>query len=358
MNLTLHLTENCNLNCKYCIRNKRPSDMSEDILIKACDLAFSNSQKMAGLCFFGGEPLLRKDLIYKALDYCLERSKATGVVFKSKMTTNGTLLDEEFLKRAREVDMGIGLSFDGLAQDDCRCFPDGSGSRKILEEKAKLLLSYLPMSYAMLTLAPECVDKYFESVRYLHDLGFVRILTTPAYGKNVNWTDEDLAKLKTQYEKTMEWFEEIILSGQYLYISPFTPKIIECITGRNSAEHCHLGIKQMPVNVDGKLYPCTSFIGDEDYCLGDVFNGIDVKKQVELAKKSSTPKTCIGCDLVKRCTNSCGCANRMNTGNENTVSALQCSIERMTIEVSDKAGENIFTADPEIFKKTFAKGIK
>ena len=59
MNLTLHLTDNCNMDCSYCIREKCPRDMTEDVLLAACDLAFSRGQR-AGLCFFGGEPLLKK----------------------------------------------------------------------------------------------------------------------------------------------------------------------------------------------------------------------------------------------------------------------------------------------------------
>ena len=61
MNLTLHLTDNCNMDCTYCLREKCPKDMTEEVLIKACDLSFSKG-KIAGLCFFGGEPLLKKDL--------------------------------------------------------------------------------------------------------------------------------------------------------------------------------------------------------------------------------------------------------------------------------------------------------
>ena len=94
MNLTLHLTENCNMDCTYCIREKCPKDMTEDVLFAACNLAFSKGQR-AGLCFFGGEPLLKKDLIFKALDYCGEKSRKTGIIFDCKMTTNGSLLDEE-----------------------------------------------------------------------------------------------------------------------------------------------------------------------------------------------------------------------------------------------------------------------
>ena len=124
MNLTLHLTDNCNMDCTYCLREKCPKDMTEEVLFKACDLSFSKG-KIAGLCFFGGEPLLKKDLIYKALDYCEEKASKTGIKFSCKMTTNGTLLDEEFILRAKKANMGIGLSFDGKAQDVCRFFVGG-----------------------------------------------------------------------------------------------------------------------------------------------------------------------------------------------------------------------------------------
>ena len=86
MNLTLHLTDNCNMDCSYCIREKCPKDMSEEVLYKACDLAFSKGTR-AGLCFFGGEPLLKKDLIFKALDYCEKKAAETGIRFDCKMTS-------------------------------------------------------------------------------------------------------------------------------------------------------------------------------------------------------------------------------------------------------------------------------
>ena len=353
MNLTLHLTDNCNMDCSYCIREKCPKDMSEDVLFKACDLAFSKGTR-AGLCFFGGEPLLKKDLIYKALDYCEAKAGETGIKFDCKMTTNGTLLDEEFIKRAVRSNLGIALSFDGKAQDVCRIFAGGKPTSSVVEEKAKLLLKLMPDAYALATIAPQAVPYYFESVRYLHDLGFKRVSFVIAYGRKVNWTDDDLDLLRVQLEKTADYLKELFIKKDSFYLSTIASKISDCIKGKNNAERCHLGVRQMPVTPKGDLYPCTSFIGDEKYLLGNVFEGINQAKVAELAKRSSTPETCIGCDLVKRCTNSCGCANRMNTGNENQVSPLQCTYERMLIEISDKLGEELYQIDPVRFAEFFA----
>lgn len=353
MNLTLHLTENCNMDCSYCIREKCPKDMTEEVLFKACDLAFSRGQR-AGLCFFGGEPLLRKDLIYKALDYCEAKSEQTGMRFDSKMTTNGTLLDEIFLERAARSKIGIGLSFDGKAQDICRFFKGGQTTSEVVENKAKLLLSYMPDSTALATIAPQAVPYYAESVRYLHDLGFKKVSFVLAYGNRVEWTDNDLELLREQLELTASYLKELFIKKEHFFMSAFNTKIRDCINGKNSAERCHLGVRQMPVTPEGDLYPCTSFIGDEKYLLGNVFDGIDDAKVIEMAKKASTPETCLNCDLVKRCTNSCGCSNRMNTGDENKVSPLQCTYERMLIGISDALGEELYQIDPERFAKEFS----
>ena len=341
------------MDCSYCIREKCPKDMSEEVLFKACDLAFSKGTR-AGLCFFGGEPLLKKDLIYKALDYCEKKAEETGIRFDCKMTTNGTLLDEEFLERAASANLGIGMSFDGKAQDICRFFANGKPTSSVVEEKAKLLLKYMPKASALATIAPQAVPYYAESVKYLHDLGFKNVSFVIAYGHKVNWTDSDLDALRVQLEETAAYLKELFIKDEMFYMSAIDAKIRDCIRGRNPAERCHLGTRQMPVTPDGILYPCTSFIGDEKYILGNVFEGINEAKVLELAKRSSTPMTCAGCDLVKRCTNSCGCANRMNTGDENQVSPLQCTYERMLIEISDNLGEELYQIDPDRFAKMFA----
>ena len=341
------------MDCTYCIREKCPTDLSEEVLYKACDLAFSRGQR-AGICFFGGEPLLKKDLIYKALDYGDEKSRETSMRFDCKMTTNGSLLDEKFLERAAKARMGIGLSFDGKAQDICRVFVGGQPTSPFIEEKAKMLLKILPESTALATIAPQAVPYYAESVKYLHDIGFKKVSFVLAYGRKVNWTDEDLELLREQLEQTSKYMKELLVNGEKFFMGAICSKISDCIRGKNSAERCHLGVRQMPVTPNGDLYPCTSFIGDEKYLLGNVFDGINDAKVIEMSKKSATPETCIGCDLVKRCTNSCGCANRMNTGDENKVSPLQCTYERMLIEISDALGEELYQIDPERFAKEFS----
>ena len=352
MNLTLHLTEQCNMACSYCTRVKASARMTDAVMRAACELAFSEGTH-GGLCFFGGEPMLERGLIEEAIAYCTALSAARGMPARYRMTTNGTLLTEDFLALAQRVKMGIGLSFEGLAQDCCRRYADGRGSFETVAEKARLLLDYLPGSYAMMTIAPQAVPQYADSVKYLYQLGFRHITATPAYGRNVNWTDAETEQLAVQLREIAAFYEEKRLQDAPFYFSPLDGKIRDLLRGFNPGERCHLGFRQMPVAPNGKIYACTQFIGDAEYCLGDVFAGLDREKQKQLAMRDATPDTCKACALQKRCTNSCGCLNRLETGNAREVSPLQCTYERMTIEIADETAERLYSADPARFRKHY-----
>lgn len=354
MNLTLYLTQNCNMRCKYCIREKTSFDMTEEIVRAALDLAFSKGQK-AGVCFFGGEPLLKKDLIAKAYEYAHALSEKTGMPFESKITTNGTLMDDEILDMFVKNGTEVGLSFDGLCQDDNRIFTDGKSSFDVLEEKSRKLLSVLPNSYAMTVMAPGSLHKLSDNVRFIHDLGFKKMLVSPAYGKNVSWSDEDLSILKDEMNKVADYLSELFFNDDRFYFSALHAKISECIKGFNPSRRCHLGVRQLAIESTGNIYPCTSFLGDKDFLLGNVFDGLNDLKIREIASRNSLPESCVNCDLKERCTNSCGCANRMNTGNENLVSPLQCAYERMTIEIADDLGNRLYEADSKRFLDRFAR---
>ncbi len=70
MNYTLHLTENCNLKCKYYyeknITNKEISFENIKLLI---DNEIKENKESCFITFYGGEPLLKKDLIFSTIDY-------------------------------------------------------------------------------------------------------------------------------------------------------------------------------------------------------------------------------------------------------------------------------------------------
>ena len=226
MDLTLHLTEACNLRCQYCYHPKSLKTMTEETLRSA--LALSGPSDRAAVSFCGGEPLLARSLILEAFAECDRIRRDTGRHFTFQMTTNGTLLDEEFLQIARERGMIIALSYDGLAQDRNRRAAGGEGTAALVESKIPLLLQYLPYAPVMMTVSPACADLLADSVRrFVEADGFRYVLFNPAFGPGISWTERDLAVLAEQYrhlgELYITWHRRGGRSGWVLSRARSTP---------------------------------------------------------------------------------------------------------------------------------------
>lgn len=352
MNLTLHLTRNCNLDCAYCTQEKCNETMSADVLHAACRLAFSEGAH-GGLCFFGGEPLLCEPLIFEAMDTCAALSAETGKPAYYRMTTNGTLLSDRMIARAVSENMKIALSFDGLMQDICRKYQNGAGSFQETESAAKRLLAAMPDTCVMMTAAPQAAELLAESVRYLYALGFRSIHLVPAYGPKVSWDESAQDTLFAQLAGAAAFYGECLLEGDPFYFSAVESKIRGALAGRDLNDRCHLGAGQMPAAPDGRIYACNQFIGDAEYCLGDVFRGISHQKCVQLAAQYQQPEACRKCPLQMRCLHSCGCLNRLESGSRSVVSAFQCRYEKMLIRLADETAVSLRQADPARFALYF-----
>jgi len=352
MHFTLHLTDRCNLRCKYCYVSKGSDVMSAETARRACEMAFDTSGgKSVGIVFFGGEPLLCRELIYRTVSYAEEQSKRRGIPVYFKITTNGTLLDEEFVSYAAAHRMFIALSHDGVktAHDGCRVCPDGSGSYDILEEKIPLLLKYLPSSPVLMTVTPKTAPYFALGVEHLYSAGFRYIVTSPDY--SAPWSDGDIMELRRQYRHLAQFYLEHTLNEDKFYLSPFEVKLSSHIHGVNYRhERCELGRRQVSVAPDGGIYPCVQFVGHEEYRIGDVRTGIDEQKRNSLYELSESDKPeCEGCVLKERCSSHCGCLNLQTTGSVNRVSPVLCEHERMLVPIADRLAETLYRRRSPMF---------
>ena len=73
MNYSLYLTDSCNLNCKYCYEKKFKTnrELSFDNIKKIIDNEIKSKSKESIITFFGGEPLLKKVIIYSCVKISL-----------------------------------------------------------------------------------------------------------------------------------------------------------------------------------------------------------------------------------------------------------------------------------------------
>lgn len=353
MNFTLHLTADCNLACRYCYETHNKRRMTEEMAKKAVDLAFSYGHEKNGFSLFGGEPMLERATVESVCRYACEKAKATGTAVRFKMTTNGTLLDEPFLRFANEHGLEIALSHDGLLQDAQRVTRDGKPTMERLEPVVDLLLRYQPNAVAMQTVMPSTVDRMAESVEWLYERGFSRINTAIDYRPDAGWDDASMAELSRQYARIADLSESHFDDARPLQYLNFLSKISAYLNDRPCIE-CKLGMRQPSVAPDGSIYPCNQFLDDPEYRMGDVGTGIDREKQRAIYRMSLDPEPdCEGCAIADRCRHHCACLNYSLTGRMHEVAPVQCEHERILIPIADGLAERLYERGSARFLKNY-----
>ena len=117
LTLTLCLTHDCNLRCRYCYAGRKYAHaMSRETAERGMDIGLAEvvrTERGLDLSFFGGEPLLEWDLLQHCCNYLKQQAAEQGVRVRFGITTNGTLLTRKRLEWLAEQDFLVGLSVDG-----------------------------------------------------------------------------------------------------------------------------------------------------------------------------------------------------------------------------------------------------
>ena len=132
--MSLDLTERCNLRCHYCgvdaLRPHPRRDMPEATALSAIDFLHAHSRDMdvVALRFYGGEPLLRFELITRCVCHALAMFGRRRIRFH--MVTNGLLLDADKAAFLAKHGFHVAVSVDGTraVHDRHRLTPGGKSS--------------------------------------------------------------------------------------------------------------------------------------------------------------------------------------------------------------------------------------
>ena len=120
MQIILKLTTACNLHCVYCSEgDQRVATLPQEIFFKLVDelpaILEQSGSKDAEFLFHGGEPLLYgRDHLKTLIEYAKENLPAFNVRFL--MQTNGTLIDDAWIKFFVENEISVGVSLDGYPE--------------------------------------------------------------------------------------------------------------------------------------------------------------------------------------------------------------------------------------------------
>ena len=324
--------------------------MTREVAFEAIKLSMKND-KTTGLLFYGGEPLLEKELIYDIVAHTQKIKDDTGHNFYYKITTNGTLLDEEFLEFSKKINMSIGFSHDGPAQDDNRLLLNGDGSYDILKEKIPLLLKYQPYAIGMSVVDPSTVHKATDTIEFLFEKGFRYITMNLNYDPAAKWTRKHLDILEKEYNKMAEMYIQWTKREEKFYLSPFDMKILSHLKGTKYNEDRRLMNRSQPsVAPDGKIYSGSRYVDYPKFSIGDVFAGIDEEKRKFLEDKGAIPpEPCRECAIKTRCNYVYDSLNRHDTEVYTEIYPIQCAHEQLITPIADNVAAKLYREENTLF---------
>ncbi|TNF34717.1 MAG: radical SAM protein [Deltaproteobacteria bacterium] len=171
------LTRRCNLDCGYChmAHSGRP-DPEKETLERGVDLFMRSADNV---CFhlFGGEPLLRFDLVKHLVDYVARTYPGRPVQYL--ITTNGLLLKPHIIDWLVAHDVEIMLSLDGTydSQGHWRVLVDGNNARayEVTCQHIETLTARGVPHFLNMCVSPENADRMVENVRHMRTLGVKRV---------------------------------------------------------------------------------------------------------------------------------------------------------------------------------------
>jgi uncharacterized protein len=133
LELVILPTEDCNFRCVYCYEDHAPGRMSPEIVTGIKRLLDRRMEDIRFLrtSWFGGEPLMAKDIVFDISEFALRRCREHGVEFAGDVTTNGYFLTPDVAARlvaANQKRFFVSLAGVGADHDRLRPLASGRGS--------------------------------------------------------------------------------------------------------------------------------------------------------------------------------------------------------------------------------------
>lgn len=345
--LCLHVAHTCNLNCEYCFASQgkyhgERALMSLETGKRALDFLIENSGTRRNLevDFFGGEPLMNWDVVKQLVAYAREQEKTHNKNFRFTLTTNGMLIDDDVIDFCNAEMSNVVLSLDGRKEVHDRLRKDylGRGSYDIIVPKFQEFVRRRgEKSYYMRGTFTHNNTDFTNDILHMADLGFTELSMEPvvcAPGDPAALTEEDLPVLFEQYELLAK---EMIKrkkngNGFTFYHYMLDLKHGPCIYKRISG--CGSGTEYMAVTPSGDLYPCHQFVGEKEYLLGNIYDGVtnkDVQNEFKLCNAYARPE-CQDCWAKLYCSGGCAANSYHASGKITGIYKYGCELFKKRIE--------------------------
>jgi len=271
--ITLHISNDCNLRCKYCYANGGSYNQPRDLMSKETAQAFvefccDNFENIGHIVFFGGEPMLNVKVMDFICNQFNERFKTNKISYLPKfgIITNGTIINTQSIVFIKQHIAFITVSIDGpkYLNDYNRVFPSGNGSY----EKISTFIKTVKKASNVHLRYEATYTKYHQKHNISRE--YLKTFFWKEFGINGEIIDE-LSLSSSIHEEYWSLFHKNILSDIDIENLPegFS-SIISSIIEKRTNNMCQLARNICAISTTGDIYPCHINTGEPHLSLGNI----------------------------------------------------------------------------------------
>ena len=184
--LYLLTAQGCNFRCGYCPVPDIARRHGEDLLSKEAALAgidlwqehLKSVHDPDGeyfVIFYGGEPLLNKQVIWQSLNYLTSKKAAGELPERTNfmIATNGVLIDKETVDMCKKYGVMVAVGLDGpqASNDALKVYTNGSGTFNDIVSAIKLLVEGGVKTFVSTSITPFNIDQMHAYADFFRNLG-------------------------------------------------------------------------------------------------------------------------------------------------------------------------------------------
>ncbi len=313
----IFLTARCNLRCKYCGGSIDKSVMPPELTYSLQQLrSFIESDPEPSIAFYGGEPLLRLDLMEKIMDSI----NAEHYILQ----TNGLLLDRvkpKYLERLSTVLVSI----DGIKE--VTDFYKGEVYDRVMRN-VKAVRKHCREIIARMV-ACEKTDIFRDVAHLLQHFDYVHWQLNAVWSPPELWSNFPawIEHYNKGVSRLADFWMRRMKEGRVEGIVPFLGVLKAMMFEPNTSPPCGAGINAFAITTDGRVVACPVCADFEWNVLGTIEDLADLRR-VEINEP------CRSCELRSICGGRCLFFNRERLWGEEGFNLICSAAKHLINEIA------------------------
>lgn len=312
--LTIAPTFACNFACPYCYENTKNEIMSQDVMDSICNEVqrAAEHKKNIHVSWYGGEPLLAKNVIWKLSEQFIKNSEKFGAYYSAAIITNGYLIDDETVKNFLKYKIiKVQITIDGP--------PDIHNNRRKLKSSSAptfdvILKNVKKLIDAGINVAIRInIDKTNEDrVEELLDILLdYKLQNAYVYLGHVQSSTEACQSISGDCLSTKDYALKFVNFEKTLIEKGFNPNNYPSYPRARSNNCGADAINSKVIAPDGNLYKCWHDMSDKNMSIGNIKNISDITDKNIMTQVNYLlfnpfkNKECIQCNVLPLCMGGC-----------------------------------------------------